>query len=201
LGNSTATVTWVEFSDFQCPFCENLYTNAEQQILTNYINTGKVKMYYRDFPLPFHPNADPANAARCANAQGQFWGMHDLLFGNQSQWVNLNDPSPVFQQFAISLGLNNATFSSCYQNKTYENAIKADEATGSSYGVQGTPSNFLIIPVGHATQADLTSEVASLNSQYGGGITLYVNSDSYVVLIPGAYPYSAFDGILSKVTY
>ena len=202
LGNASAPVSWVEFSDFQCPFCGRLYSDAEAQVRTNYINTGKVKLYYRDYPLPFHPNADPAaNAARCANEQGKFWQMHDQLFGNQNDWVNLGNASSKFEDYAVSLGLNNATFSSCLGSKKYESAIQADEQTGAGYGVQGTPSNFLVIPKAKISQTDLQSAISSLNSQYGQGITLYVNSDTYVVLIPGAYPFAAFDTVLSKVSY
>jgi protein-disulfide isomerase len=202
LGQDSAPVAWVEFSDFQCPFCERLYSDAEAQVTTNYINSGKVKLYYRDFPLSFHPNADPAaNAARCADEQDKFWEMHDLLFSNQSGWTGLSDAGPTFKAYAAALGLDSTQFDSCYDAKKYESAIQADEQVGSGYGVQGTPSNFLVIPKSKISQADISGAVDSLNSQYGQGMVLYVNSDSYVVLIPGAYPYAAFDAVLSKVSY
>ena len=70
-----------------------------------------------------------------------------------------------------------------------------------STGVSGTPANFLVIPKGKITDANIKAAVTSLNSQYGQGIELFVNSDTYVILVPGAYPYEAFDAVLSKVTY
>ncbi len=85
-GDPNAKVTIVEFSDYQCPFCGAFYTQTEGQIKKDYIDTGKVKFYYRDFPLTqIHPGAEKgAEAARCAGDQGKYWQMHDIVFGNQS---------------------------------------------------------------------------------------------------------------------
>ncbi len=84
-GNAGAKVTLVEFSDFQCPFCERFYSDAYQQIKKEYVDTGKVKIYFRHFPLvQLHPMATPfALAAECANDQGQFWKFHDKIFTSQ----------------------------------------------------------------------------------------------------------------------
>lgn len=84
-GNANAKVTLVEFSDYQCPFCARFFTQTEGQIKKEYVDTGKVKFYYRDFPLPqIHPGAQKAaEAARCAGDQGKYWEYHDSLFQNQ----------------------------------------------------------------------------------------------------------------------
>jgi protein-disulfide isomerase len=202
LGQASATVSFVEFSDFQCPFCAKLYREALASMKTNYVDSGKVKVYFRDFPLQFHPNAMPAAlAARCANEQGKFWEMHDKLFDTQSAWSGMDDVGPTFKGYAADLGLNAEAFNGCYDSRKYESAINADMAQGQSYGVSGTPSNFLVIPKSKISDADIKGAVSSLNSQYGQGIELFVNSDTYVVLIPGAYPYAAFDAVLSKVNY
>lgn len=86
LGSQNSKVTLVEFSDYQCPFCGRHYTQTELQLKKDYIDTGKVKFYYRDFPLPqIHPGAQKsAEAARCAGDQGKYWEYHDLLFENQA---------------------------------------------------------------------------------------------------------------------
>lgn len=86
VGNTNAKVTIVEFSDYQCPFCERFYTQTEGQLKKEYINSGKAKFYYRDFPLTqIHPGAQKgAEAARCAGDQGKYWQYHDLIFENQS---------------------------------------------------------------------------------------------------------------------
>lgn len=85
LGNLSAKVTLVEFSDYQCPFCARHFTQTEPQIIKEYIDTGKVKFYYRDFPLSqIHPGAQKAaEAARCAGDQNKYWQYHDLIFQNQ----------------------------------------------------------------------------------------------------------------------
>jgi protein-disulfide isomerase len=85
-GNLNAPVTFIEFSDYECPFCSRFYTDAEQQIMKEYVNTGKVKFYYRDYPLTsIHPGAQKAaEAARCAGDQNKYWEYHDLVFTNQA---------------------------------------------------------------------------------------------------------------------
>jgi protein-disulfide isomerase len=84
LGNPNAPVKIVEFSDFECPFCRRFYQDTFPQLKKEYIDTGKVALYYRHLPLPMHPNAKPfANAAECANEQGKFWQMHDQIFKEQ----------------------------------------------------------------------------------------------------------------------
>jgi len=80
-GNEDAPVTIVEFSDFQCPFCSRFYSQTLPQLKENYIDTGKVKLIYRDFPLSFHPEAQgAAEAGECASDQGKFWEFHDYIF-------------------------------------------------------------------------------------------------------------------------
>lgn len=84
LGSPTAPVTIIEFSDYQCPFCYSFWQQTLPQIKKNYIDTGKVKFVYRDFPLNIHPMAEPsARAANCAGEQGKYWEYHDKIFGEQ----------------------------------------------------------------------------------------------------------------------
>lgn len=84
LGKNDAKVTLIEFSDFECPYCRSFYKDTELQIRKDYIDTGKVKLFYRHYPLPFHPSAMPfAIASECANEQGKFWEMHDKIFSAQ----------------------------------------------------------------------------------------------------------------------
>lgn len=86
MGNQNAKVTFVEFSDYQCPFCGRFYSDAFQQIKKEYIDKGLVKMYYRDYPLSaIHPGAQKgAEAARCAGDQGKYWEFGELVFKNQT---------------------------------------------------------------------------------------------------------------------
>lgn len=93
LGDSNAKVLVVEFADYQCPFCEQFFTQTYPQIKKDYIDTGKIKFAFRDFPFLGQPTTDPAgdesmnaaNAARCANDQGKFWDYHDYLYSHQGQ--------------------------------------------------------------------------------------------------------------------
>ncbi len=84
-GQTGAKITLIEFSDYQCPFCKRHFDQAEGQLKKEYIDTGKVKFYYRDFPLSqIHPGAQKAaEAARCAGDQNKYWQYHDLIFQNQ----------------------------------------------------------------------------------------------------------------------
>lgn len=86
LGKTDAKVTLIEFSDYECPFCERHYTQTEGQLKKEYIDKGLVKFYYRDFPLSqIHPGAQKAaEAVRCAGDQNKYWEYHDVLFQNQS---------------------------------------------------------------------------------------------------------------------
>src|SRR5207245_2655051 len=116
-GKSGASVTMIEFADFQCPFCGAFFSQTLPQIKQNYIDTGKIKFVLKNFPLVnLHPNAmEAANAAECANEQGKFWSYHNALFGNQTSWANLDSTgaSNAFKKYASALGLNAATFNSC----------------------------------------------------------------------------------------
>jgi protein-disulfide isomerase len=139
LGDEKAPVTIIEYSDYQCPFCERFFTETEPLIRKEYIETGKVKMIYRDFPLPSHPYALPAAlAANCAKDQGKFWAYHDVIFKKQNELGNLD-----YIQVAKDLGLNVNEFKSCFDSKKYNSKIQKDYEEGSSIGVNGTPTFFI----------------------------------------------------------
>lgn len=139
LGDEDAPVTIIEFSDFECPFCKRFKDQTFPQIKANYIDTGKVRMVFRHYPLPFHTNAQKAHeAALCADDQGQFWEYHDTLFANQ-QSLGV----AALKQYAVTLGLNAATFNECLDSGKYAQAVQDDLAAGSAAGVSGTPSFFV----------------------------------------------------------
>lgn len=138
-GDSDAPVTIVEFSDFQCPFCSRFYTGALGDIEKNYIETGKVKLVYRDFPLSIHPDAQKAaEAAECAKDQGKFWEMHDELFENQA---SLSVAS--LKQYASKIGLDEDDFSECLDSGEKASEVQADFSDGTANGVSGTPTFFV----------------------------------------------------------
>ena len=146
-GSSDAPVTIVEFSDFQCPFCSRFFEQTLPELKENYINTGKVKLVYKDFPLDnLHPNARPAHiASECADEQGKFWEYHDILFENQAEWNRLSstDLSSQLNEYASTLGLNSASFDSCLSSQDIADEVNADTLQASSYGATGTPTFFI----------------------------------------------------------
>src|SRR3989344_8242580 len=83
LGSPNAPVTFVEFGDFQCPFCGRFYSTTEKELIEKYVKTGQVKLIWRDFAFLGQESFDSAVAARCAGEQGKFWEYHNYLFENQ----------------------------------------------------------------------------------------------------------------------
>ena len=146
-GSNDAPITIVEFSDFQCPFCSRFHIQTFPLILKEYVDTGKVKFVYRDFPIQSsHPNAMPAAAAsECAHEQNNYWEYHNALFERQTIWNNLeiSDSINTFKKFAIELGLNEDQFNSCLDSGKYIEEINKDLKDGTNYGITGTPG-FLI---------------------------------------------------------
>jgi protein-disulfide isomerase len=135
-GGAKATVTIIEFSDYQCPFCKR-GEDAIQKVVEAY--GDKVKIVFRDYPLPFHDRARPAaEAANCANAQGKFWDYHKKLFANQQALADDN-----LKAYAKDIGLDTAKFEECYAKKAFSAAIDKDLADGVSAGVNGTPAFFI----------------------------------------------------------
>lgn len=139
LGDADAKVTIVEFSDYECPFCGRYFTQTYPQLKKDYVDTGKVKIVFRDYPLPFHSNAQKAaEAAECADDQGKFWEMHNKLFSNQQSLGVAN-----LKKYAGELALDQAKFDECLDSGKYESEVQNDLNEGGAYGVSGTPSFFV----------------------------------------------------------
>ena len=147
IGNPNAPITIIEFSDFQCPFCARFHIQTLPAIMNEYVNDGKVKLVFRDFPIQsIHPNAVPASiAAECANEQGKFKEMHDMLFEKQNEWSKKNKDNVIilFNQYALTLGLEEEKFNSCLKNGKYIEEIQKDLDDGRTYGISGTPGFFI----------------------------------------------------------
>lgn len=144
VGDENAPITIVEFSDYQCPFCYRFYSSIFPDLKKDFIDTGKVKYVFRDYPLNIHPAALSAHlAAECANDQGKYWEMHNYLFDNQSDWSKAEDLNGTLVGYAGTLGLNASTFSECLTSGKYKDEINSDKSEGKQYGVQGTPTLFI----------------------------------------------------------
>lgn len=141
-GNEDAPVTIVEFSDFECPFCGNFYRDSLPQIISEYIDTGKAKLYYRHLPLSFHPQARPAAlASECANEQDSFWEYHDILFDNSSTIGTATTAKYV--EWAKDLGLNTSQFETCLTSEKYAENVDGDTAAAGAAGASGTPTFYI----------------------------------------------------------
>ena len=139
LGDKDAPVTIVSFEDFQCPFCGRAFKETFPLLKKDYIDAGKVKYVYRDFPLEFHPEAQPAaEAAECADEEGKFWEYHDEIYSNQ----NLLGPV-YYEDAAEKLGLDILKFRACISEGRYRQEVLDDYNYGASMGVTGTPTFFI----------------------------------------------------------
>ncbi len=144
LGNPNTKVTIVEFADFRCPFCENFFTQTLPQIKKDYIDTGKVKFYFRNFAFLGDASTVAANAAECANDQGKFWEYHDYLYKNQPDESNTTMyNTDTLTQAAVSLGMDGNTFRSCLDGKKDSASVNKDISDAQTAGVSGTPTLFV----------------------------------------------------------
>ncbi len=135
-GGKDATVTVIEFSDFQCPYCRAA-EGSVKQVRAKY--GDRVKFVYEDFPLGFHEHAmDAARAARCAGEQDKFWQYHDALFEDQSKLAVAD-----LKAKAAKLGLDSHKFAACFDKRAPDAAIKADQAQGQALGITGTPTFYI----------------------------------------------------------
>ncbi len=135
-GPASAKVTVIEFSDFQCPFCGRVNPTLKE-IEDQY--KGKIKIAFRNLPLPFHDKAHlAAEAALAANDQGKFWAMHDKLFANQQA---LDRPS--LEKYAQELGLNMNKFTAALDSGKFKDKVDSDAKEGAAVGATGTPTFFI----------------------------------------------------------
>ncbi len=142
-GDKSAPVTIFEFSDFQCPFCERAFQQTYPEIL-KLVKEGKVRLIFKDYPLPFHEQADEAAvAANCALQQDKYWEMHDKLYQTQAAWSGNTDPYTVFKGYASELNLDEGDFSKCITDPKVAKEVQDDLAEGSAAGVSGTPTFYI----------------------------------------------------------
>jgi len=141
-GSTSAKVTLVEYSDFQCPACAAYYPTVKK-IKEAY--KYKIVFVYRNFPLrQNHKNAEiSARAGYAAHKQGKFWEMHDMLFENQASWSGLNDPKDTFIEYAQKLGLDLEKFKTDINSSESKDFVTSQERQALSLGVNSTPTFFL----------------------------------------------------------
>lgn len=141
IGPDTAVVKIVEFGDFQCPACASAAVEFEK-VQSN--NGDSVQIIFRHFPLPNHQNGmNGSLAAEAAGKQNKFWPMLDLLYANQRQWENLDNPLDTYINYAKELDLNTDQFKADYQNTDTKKAVEKDRDYGLALNVDSTPTFYV----------------------------------------------------------
>jgi protein-disulfide isomerase len=192
LGDVSAPITVVEFSDYECPFCKRFFENTLISIKEKYVETGQVKFVYRDFPLGFHKGAKPAAiGAECArDQQGDeaYFAYHDLIFQNQGSLQ-----TETFKQHAQTLGLNASAFSDCFDGEQFSEEVDKDFADGQSVGVSGTPG-FIVLAEKDESKIEAIKALEVV--QRGEYINQYIETHDgsrMGMRISGAQPLATFE--------
>lgn len=199
LGDKNAPITIVEFSDYECPFCKRHYDQTYIQLKKDYIDTGKVKLVFRDLPLSFH---DPlatteAIAANCAREQGgdtAYFNYHDELFKRTTSNGNGLTKDNLYT-IATDLGLNSDNLKSCVEAEKYKDEVKSDLSYASSVGANGTPTFF----IGKEESGELTTGTIDPTSQASSFKTFSDDNKLLGAALVGAQPYSEFKAILDEL--
>ena len=148
LGSRNASVTIVEFGDYQCPTCGAWYHSQEALLIQNLVDTGKAKLVWRDFDYYGPDSVSASEAAYAAGEQGRFWQFHDLLFQSQQTPNNGWASRQNMETFARQLGLNMTEFDQSFNSGKYDSLINTNHSLGIQAGVTETPTFFLIGPNG-----------------------------------------------------
>lgn len=163
-GQANAPVTLIEYSDFTCGYCLKFFKETWPRIQARYVDTGKVRFLYRDYPRADQgPGVEAATAARCAGAQGKYWAMHDRLFAEGGRLEKT-----VYLRHAAALGLDQPAFERCLKDGRYTKAIFTDREEANRWGFHGTPGFILMQTASEPTEK------------------------KPAIAIPGAFPFDMF---------
>lgn len=163
-GQANAPVTLIEYSDFTCGYCLKFFKDTWPRIQARYVDTGKVRFLYRDYPRADQgPGLEAAVAARCAGAQGKYWAMHDRLFAEGGRL-----DKAVYLRHASAIGLEQAAFERCLKSGKYTKSIFEDREEANRWGFHGTPGFILMQTTGEPTEKEPA------------------------IAIPGAFPFEMF---------
>lgn len=141
LGKSSAPVTVVEFSDYECPYCRLFQQDIFPQLKRDFIDKGLVRFIHKDLPLPFHPQAEPSAAvARCAQKKEAFWQVHSALFAQQT-CLACRGPAAI----AVAAGLDDDQLKSCLKDPGILEAVRSNASEAGLHDIRATPT-FVIGP-------------------------------------------------------
>ena len=151
LGSKSAPLTIVEYTDYQCPFCQRFHVTAFVELKKAYIDTGKVRFFSKDMPLDFHPNAmRAAMAARCASEQGKFWELRDTMAANPNS-LDLEH----IVGFAADLKMDTSALRACIDGGKFKEPVQRDVLEAMKIGANGTPTFVVGKSVGKGVDGEL----------------------------------------------
>lgn len=140
LGDSNAKITIVEWGDYQCTYCHAFHKNTKDQLIQEYVNTGKVNFVFRDFPLNGPDSVLAAEASYCGNDQDKYWQYHNELYNNwggeRTGWISQKS----LDKFATDVGLDMVQFDKCMNTGKYEQKVLDNQRFGKDIGIDATPS-------------------------------------------------------------
>jgi len=143
-GADGAPIWVVVMSDFQCPYCKRWHDDVDATLRRNYVQTGKVKLAFLNYPLGSHRHAVPmAEAAMCAAAQGKFWPFHDAVFAAQTAWSAAESVTATIDSIGRTVGVDDAAFRTCRTERQTKLLVEDDYRRGTAAGVRGTPAFFI----------------------------------------------------------
>ena len=147
LGKADAKVTIIEFGDYQCPLCRAFWRDTLPRIKKEYVDTGRVRIVFRDFPIQdIHPEATvTAMAGECAEDQGKFWEFHDKAFREQDRRGRdiVRYKVADVKRWAMDIGLEAAAFNECLDSERHKAEVEKDYKDGADIGMTGTPVFFI----------------------------------------------------------
>jgi protein-disulfide isomerase len=144
LGKESGAIWVVMISDFMCPYCKQWHDSSMASLKRDYVETGKVRLAYLNFPLPQHKFARAeAEAALCAGAQDKFWQFSEQLFARQVTFEKVATAQPVLDSVASGLKLDMAEFGRCQRRQAIRSLVESDVQQANKAGVRSTPS-FLV---------------------------------------------------------
>lgn len=144
IGSEAAPVVVHEYADYLCPYCGMVASLTIPQIMERYVETGKVRFVFFDFPV--HPGEKAilgAEAARCAGDQNAFWPMNKVLMQRMREWEEKRDPRGMFEDYAAGLGLDGSALRSCVEARKYRDVVLRSQLRARQLGLGSTPTFFI----------------------------------------------------------
>ncbi len=152
LGDADAPIILVEFGDYQCHFCNVFFHSTEGRILEGYVDTGQVKMIFKDYNIIGPDSVNASHGAHCAGDQGLFWEYHGTLYSNwtgeNNGWASLEN----LDRFAMDVGVDTDRWSECMADRPHSGTILASNDDAKTLELGGTPAFFVIGPDGSVTR-------------------------------------------------